>query len=103
MATRMAAMTICVAKVSQKPQPAALPIKPPAAPPTTPSRIVIRQPMGCMLGTRIRAMRPMTMPAPRPDQMLSISTPLSNHYVAPVWPSRANATTLEMARKYFLR
>ncbi len=46
---RTAAITICVANVSQKPQLAAEPISPPAAPPTTPMRIVMRQPMGCML------------------------------------------------------
>ena len=79
MATRIAAITICVANVNQKPQFAAEPISPPAAPPTTPMRIVIRQPMGCILGTMMRAIKPMTIPAPSPDRMLTISTLSLNH------------------------
>ena len=81
-ATRMAAKTICVMNVSQKPQPAACPTNIPPAPPKIPRKIVMRQPIGCMDGTRMRAIPPITIPTNKPLRRLLISMALANHFGA---------------------
>ena len=58
----------------------------------------MRQPMGCMLGTMMRAIKPMTIPAPSPDRMLSISMLSFNHQAMRSRPCRASATMREIAR-----
>ena len=59
-------MSTWVPNVSQKPHDSALPMTAPRAPPITPMRIVIRHPIGCMLGTSSLAINPMTIPTKRP-------------------------------------
>lgn len=67
MATRIVAMKIWVISTSKKlsPYPKASPAPRPRKAPMMPMMIVTMQPMGCIVGTRMRAMRPITMPARR--------------------------------------
>jgi hypothetical protein len=43
-------------------------------------KIVNKHPIGCMLGTKIRAIKPITMPAASPLSKLEISMLPANHY-----------------------